>query len=122
MFITENERTGTCYFEFQYYKNNRSKSSKININRIKHWEKDSLLISNEDFDDFYELYENIFNCALLTNGNTGFDCFGPNYYDNETAEKLLQELKEVIDNKYNNLIIWLEKATNEYNGFYLLGL
>ena len=67
------------------------------------------------------MYSSIFDCALLANGKTGFDFYGPNYYNKENTEKILQKLK-VIDNKYNNLIIWLEKAVKEANGFYILGI
>lgn len=122
MFITEEDRIGTCYLEFQYCKKKKPiKSNKVNVGVIEYWKKDSLLISVEDFDVFDRLFADIFNCALLANGETGFDFFGPNYYDKETAKKIMKELKG-IDNKYNNLLIWLDKAAKEYNGFYILGI
>ena len=34
----------------------------------------------------------------------------------------LFELKKCIDKKYLNLIEWLEIATKNYNGFYILGI
>lgn len=122
MFITEEDRIGTCYLEFQYCKKkNPIKNNKVNVSVIEHWINDSLLISDEDFDGFFGFYSNIFDCALLANGETGFDFFGPNYYDKETTKKIMQELKG-IDNKYSNLLVWLDKAVKEYNGFYILGI
>lgn len=119
MFITAKERIGTCYLEFQYCKNNNPiKHKKININAIEHWKEDSLLITD---DNFYKLYSGVFDCALLGNGEIGFDFCGVNYYSKESTEKILQKLK-ATDNKNEVLIIWLEKAIKEANGFYILGI
>lgn len=123
MFITNKERIGTCYLEFHFCKNeNPIKFNKVDIDIIENWEEDSLLISDEDFNDFYKLYGNIFNCALFPNGEKGFFPYGINYYDKITSENILFELKRVIDKKYLNLIEWLENSIKEYNGFYILGI
>lgn len=123
MFITNKERIGTCYLEFQFCKNeNPIKFNKVDIDIIENWEEDSLLISDEDFNDFYKLYGNIFNCALFPNGEKVFFPYGINYYDKITSENILFELKSVIDKKYLNLIEWLENSIKEYNGFYILGI
>ncbi|MDE5983851.1 MAG: hypothetical protein K2H13_01175 [Eubacterium sp.] len=123
MFIEAKKRVGSCYFEFQYCKiDSPIKNNKVDVDIIQHWKYDSLLISDENFFVFYKLYADMFSCALLANGKISFDFYGPNYYDSETAEKLLKRLIGVIDDEYNNLILWLEKAVKECNGFYILGI
>ncbi len=121
MFITESERNGSCYFEFQFCKADRPlKDNCVDINAIDYWKNDSLLISDKNFDSFYGLYKDVFDCALLPNGKKGFDYFGVNYYNNETAEKMLQELEHI--NEYKPLILWLKVVMKKYNGFYILGI
>ena len=64
-FITEDKRVGSYHLEFQYCKtDNPIKNNKIDIDNIKHWEYDSLLINADEFNDFYKLYSDVFNCAL----------------------------------------------------------
>lgn len=123
MFITNKERIGTCYLEFQFCKNdNPIKLDKVNIDIIDNWEDDSLVISDEDFNEFYKFYGKHFECALFPNGKKGFFPYGINYYDKKTTEKILFELKSIIDKKYLNLIEWLEISIKKYNGFYILGI
>ena len=123
MFILNKERIGTCYFEFQFCKNKKPIIfNKIRTNIIDFWQEDSLFISDSDFKEFYELYGEIFECALLPNGKKGFFGYGINYYDKNTTEKILFELRKKTDDKCLNLIVWLENATHKYNGFYILGI
>ena len=123
MFITTKERKGTCYLEFQFCKiENPIKANKVDVDNIENWKDDSLLISDEDFDIFYKNYGKIFECALFPNGEKGFFPYGINYYDKTTAEEILIQLKKIISDKYYNLIPWLEKAANNYTGFYILGI
>lgn len=123
MFIATEERKGTCYLEFQYCKiDNPIKSNKVDVDNIENWKKDSLLIHDEDFNVFYKSYGKIFECALFPNGEKVFFPYGINYYDKATTEKILIELKKIISDKYYNLILWLEEAVNNYNGFYILGI
>lgn len=59
MFITSKERIGTCYLEFQFCKNDKPiKFGKVNVDLIVSWKENSLLISDDDFNDFYKLYGN----------------------------------------------------------------
>ena len=116
MFITTKERVGTCYLEFQFCKSEKAiKRNKLDINIIKHWQEDSLLISDKNFHIFYKLYGKIFNCALLPNNEKGFDSYGINYYDKKSSENIIFELKDIIDKEYLNLIIWLKEAIKKYN-------
>ena len=74
------------------------------------------------FNEFYKLYGKIFECALFPNGEIGFFPYEINYYDKNNSKKILFELKKCIDKKYLNLVEWLEIATKNYNGFYILGI
>lgn len=57
MFIKENERIGGCYLEFQFCKSDVPiKNNSVDIDVIEQWQSDSLLISDEDFGDFYKSY------------------------------------------------------------------
>lgn len=124
MFITVEEKVGTSYLEFQFCKRKKPIIPIFTLfDSIEYWKKDSVLISYEDWEDFYKFYGNIFNCASFPNGEKGFNSYGINHYDKKTAEKILLELNKVIDKeKYINLIFWLEDAVNKYNGFYILGI
>ena len=68
------------------------------------------------------MYGKIFECALFPNGKIGFFPYEINYYDKNNSKKILFELKKCIDKKYLNLVEWLEIATKNYNGFYILGI
>lgn len=122
MFITTDKRVGSCYLEFQFCKIDKPlKYSKVKVHKTEYWKKDSLLINYEDFEAFYKLHSDVFNCAQLPNGETGFDFFGINYYDSETTLKILNELKK-FGEKHKILLLWLQKAMDNYNGFYILGI
>lgn len=123
MFITFEEIIGTCYLEFQFCKMQEPTiNSKIDTNIITHWKKDSLFIKDEEFNNFNKVCGYLFNCALLHNGTKGFDSYGINYYDKKITKQIFLELKKTVDEKYVNLVYWLEKAMKKYNGFYILGI
>lgn len=123
MFVTNKEIIETCYLEFQFCKSDKPiKSGKVDVDIINNWQEDSLFIADDDFDKFYKLYGKIFECALFPNGKSGFFPYGINYYDKNNSEKILLKLKKTIDKKYLNLLEWLEIATKNYNGFYILGV
>lgn len=123
MFISVSETEGSCYLEFAFCRSCRpAPGGKMDMSIIYHWSDDSLVISWEDFGDFYEEYGDIFGCALLPNGETGFDCYCPNYYDREKTFGILSALRGKIDEKYFPLIPWLERAEADFEGFYILGV
>lgn len=123
MFITEKERDGSCYYEFQFCQaDNPVIKNKLNTDIIENWRSDSLLISDDDFENFYQSYSDNFNCAVLANGEIGFDFYAANYYDKKTAQMILNQIENRIDEKYYNLVSWLQKAVKESNGFYILGI
>ena len=81
MFITNKERIGTCYFEFQFCKNDKPiKSGKVDVDIIDNWKEDSLLVSDDDFNEFYKLYGKIIECSFFLNEKIGFFHVEINYY------------------------------------------
>ena len=124
MFITEDERKGTYYFEFHYCKyENPVCDGKTDWVIVEHWAEDSLLMKADDFDEFLEkYYKSILDVALLPNGDTGFDYCGVNYYDADKTVDFLKKAEILLEEKYSLLIPWLSKAVKRKIGFYILGL
>lgn len=123
MFITEKERRGTYYLEFQYCTSDMPvKGGKTDVRFVEPWKADSLLLDADAFDVFYPKYESIFNCALFPNGGTGFDYCGINYYSPEKTEWILELLTPAIAKEYAALLPWLREAVKRNRGFYILGL
>lgn len=124
MFISPGERKDSCYLEFQYCETNRPiVSGRVDIGNIGHWYENSILISDDDFTrDHNDFWGKYFECALLPNGETGFDLYGVNYYSREVAREIFDKLKSCTEEKYPPLLTWLEKACEYYNGFYILGI
>ena len=62
MFITNKERIGTCYFEFQFCKNDKPiKSGKVDVDIIDNWKWDSLLVLDDDLMNFINCMEKFLN-------------------------------------------------------------
>ena len=62
MFITNKERIGTCYLEFQFCKNDKPiKIVKVDIDIIDNWKEDSLLVSDDDLMNFINCMEKFLN-------------------------------------------------------------
>ena len=124
-FASQEERRsfgGSAFIEVQFCKLPKNTNVKkiVAINRINHWQNDSLYISDEE--TFYKEYCNIFNCGIYNNLQSGtFDMFGINYYDSTLIDSIIAKLQQDTPADYKILIEWLIKA-KEYNGFYILGL
>ena len=124
-FASQEERRsfgGSAFIEIQFCKLPKNTNVKkiVAINRINHWQNDSLYISDEE--TFYKEYCNIFNCGIYNNLQSGtFDMFGINYYDSTLIDSIIAKLQQDTPADYKILIEWLIKA-KEYNGFYILGL
>ncbi len=123
MFITEKERRGTYYLEFQLCTSEMPvKDGKTDLHIVEPWQADSLLLDADAFDVFYPKYESIFSCALFPNGGTGFDYCGINYYNPKKTKHILNRLSPVIAAEYSAILPWLRKAVRQNRGFYILGL
>lgn len=122
-FIYNHEREGSCYLEFQFCDTDKPlKNGRVVLEHIKHWRDDSLYMDWDDFGEFYRLYADVLNCAVLPNGERGFDSCGVNYYGAEETEKFLAEMSRGTDVRYSALVPWLTVAAKRSKGFYILGV
>lgn len=61
-FIYNDERDGSCYLEFQICRSdNPLKDGKVRCDNIGHWSDNSLYMDRDDFNEFYELYGDVFD-------------------------------------------------------------
>ncbi len=125
-FATQEERRrvgGTCFIEIQYCKFPAGTSVKQIVSvSIDHWYDDSLYISGDDENEFYDEYSSIFDCGIYNNLKTGtVDLYGINYYKPELIQPLIEKICKKEPADYKKLADWLDKA-KQYNGFYILGL
>lgn len=128
-FTTWENKTANPTFEFSYYKFNSSFSIKNNLKSLikkdyKIIENENLLyISEENFNDFIKKHP-YFDEITLKNGKKGkIDCFKmDNYYNKEQTKNILEKIKKDIPNHNKKIIKFLEKATKEFDGFYIHGI
>lgn len=122
-FIRNVERDGTCYLEFQFCETDKPlKDGKVRCEIIRHWSNDSLYMDWDDFGEFYELYGDLFDCAVFPNGERGCDSFGVNYYGKEETAKIVEGMSARPNEKYAALLPWLKTAEKRGKGFYILGV
>ena len=126
MFIkfTNNEERrkygGSAFVEFQFCKLRETTRIKKIVNKINHWQEDSLYVYVDYMDKFIESYGNVFNCGTYNNLKSGpIDIFGVNYYKKSQIVDMIDKLMEIDNNEV--LINWLKEAL-KYNGFYILGI
>lgn len=115
---------GTGFIELQYCKlKRRTKIKKIvSVNKIKHWQDDSLYIYVDDIDCFLSSYGAIFNCGTYNNSETGLiDVFDIKYYSLEQTEEMINLIEKEKPVDYQILLSWLDKVKDN-NGFYFLGI
>lgn len=123
-FVTNDKRTSTAYYEFQYCKAKRPIRNilgKEHFANLSFWKDDSLYLDMDYFDELIHFFP-IFLKVSSVNGYTNFNNYGPNYYSKEMIFKIIEEINRVTNGRDNILIKWLERAVNEYNGFYILGI
>ena len=119
-FITIKEKKGTGYFEFQYCKKELSIKNLINNNE--HWKEDSLFVDANSDLNFFENYGFCLYYINPQNQTNQFCEYGVNYYTKEQTKIILDKIEEVKPKDYEIIVAWLEKAINEYNGFYFMGI
>lgn len=123
-FVTNDKRTSTAYYEFQFCKLKkpiRNLFGKEHFANLSFWKDDSLCLDRDYFEDLTDFFP-IFLKVYSINGNTHFYKYGPNYYSKEMTLEIISEIKRLTNNKEIAFVKWLERAVNEYNGFYILGI
>lgn len=115
MFITFQDKHGSAYLEFQYYKED---SLNTIYKKIKYDKIDSLYVNANKVDHFADIYFDFLNPCKTHN----FDIYGVNYYTKEQAKTIYMLIKNANIEYSKNLLQWLEKSFTDYNGFYILGI
>jgi hypothetical protein len=113
---------GSAFIEIQFCRLPERSSIKsiVDVSSIKHWQDDSLYVSDEDV--FYQEYGHIFVCGTYNNLKTGpVDLNGINYYPASLTDTIIKRIRESKPADYTVLVDWLERA-KAYNGFYILGI
>lgn len=121
MFIPCSERNGSCYYEFQYCRKEWN-LKKILKKGFSFWEKNSLLIHINDDRRFFEIYGEYLKDPNSPDDIQELDPHGPNYYTKEHTFSIIEQIKKDKPEEYEYLIPWLQKAANDYNGFFFLGI
>lgn len=126
-FSSQEERRefgGSYFIEMQYCKfaEGTEIQKLVSVDAIEHWKNDSLYIYGDDVNTFMELYSDIFTGGIYNNGESGvIDTWGINYYLREYSHIIIEQIKKTKPLDYQLLLNWLDKS-NEYIGFYILGL
>ncbi len=127
MFKSQEERRnfgGSAFIEIQHCKLPESTKLEkiISVNVIPHWENDSLYVSGDDMNLFYEQYKNIITGGVYNNGKNGvMDLYGINFYSREKADLIIKGIEDEKPQEYEILLRWLKSGT-DYIGFYILGM
>ncbi len=131
MFITNRERElkkettdySTAFLEFQYCDAKENTSvKKITNRRIKNWKDDSIYVHFDDLETFCKEYESVFDCCIHPNGTNGLDVCGINYFNKVNTKHIIDTIAKSHPDNFEILILWLQKAYEEHNGFYILGI
>ena len=118
MFLTgkEIEGQGTGFIELQYCKRNLPRS--IALNKINHWEKDSLYIDVPcSLSIFLDQYFDIFKSV-----NKNLDVFSPEYFTLKQVTELRKRLLELTPIDYRILVQWLDVCIDKGYSMYFLGV
>ena len=127
MFRSQEERRsfgGSDFIEIQYCKLPQGSKLKkiVSVDEVSHWKNDSLYVSADDMNLFYECYGNIITGRGYNNGESGaMDLFGINFYSKEQAALIMKRIEDKKPPEYQILLRWLQSGIN-YIGFYILGL
>ncbi len=117
MFVTNNERIGSAYVEFQFCKKKKPYFCGKLVG-YKFWLEDSIFLHVDNFD--IDNSKNIY--PLLKQVNSKLNMYGPNYFDKEMTSILLHLIDNLDDNDFEVLKEFLKKAIEKYNGIYILGV
>lgn len=96
MFSSQQERRnfgGSDFIELQYCKLPQGLKIKeiVSVDKISNWKNDSLYVSGDDMNLFYESYSNIITGGIYNNGKSGgMDLLGINYYSQEQAALIME--------------------------------
>ena len=118
MFLTgkEIEGQGTGFIELQYCKRNLPRL--IALNKINHWEKESLYIDvpcalSIFLDQYFDIFKSV---------NKNLDVFSPEYFTLKQVRELRERLLELKPIDYRILVQWLDVCIDKGYSMYFLGV
>ena len=118
MFLTgkEIEGKGTGFIELQYCKRNLPRL--IALNKINHWEKESLYIDvpcalSIFLDQYFDIFKSV---------NKNLDVFSPEYFTLKQVRELRERLLELKPIDYRILVQWLDVCIDKGYSMYFLGV
>lgn len=117
MFVKNSDRESTAYFEFSYCKKKRLFVYALSHLPIR--KEDSLYVYLDDEEVFFENYGKYLESPYKRNG---FVYLGPNYYTKKQTQSIIELIKQDLPQEHEVLLQWLQKAVDEYEGFYFLGI
>ena len=115
---------GSAFVEFQFCKMPAKSNIKtiVSVEKIEHWQEDSLYVYLDDMEAFYKEYAKIFSGGTYNNMKTGvIDLYGINYYPPSLIDRICESIITAKPADCEALLQWLHKA-KQYNGFYILGI
>ena len=115
---------GSDFFEIQFCRLPKGTAVKkiVAIDSIRDWFNDSLYVRGDDNNIFWKEYNDIFDCGIYNNLETGkMDLHGINYYEPNLINCIISKLMKIKPMDYEKLVEWLNTA-KKYNGFYILGV
>lgn len=121
--FAEKNEGSSAYYEFQYCKRDLTVEQAVKPTTWSHWAEDSLLVH---MDGEHELFCNYIKPYMSAphapNGSRVYFYAGVNYYTREEATEMLDRLRIDRPVGCEALIPWLERAANEFYGFYIMGV
>lgn len=122
MFVSCSERQGSAYFEFQFYKK-ALPAQKAAKDYQRHWLEDSLYVHMDWQNTLMDHYLPYLRETYYPDGDLGEFCyFAPNYYSKSQTRAMVEKIRSDRPLEWETLLPWLERAANEYNGFFLQGI
>ena len=112
----EIEGQGTGFIELQYCKRNLPRL--IALNKINHWEKESLYIDvpcalSIFLDQYFDIFKSV---------NKNLDVFSPEYFTLKQVRELRERLLELKPIDYRILVQWLDVCIDKGYSMYFLGV
>lgn len=117
MFLRSYRLHGDSYIELQ-----KCERRFLRFLRVKREKSGSLFVKAEDFERFFEQYGGLLRCAKLPCGKLGFDAYGKNYYDAETAQTLSRVIERSCLDDHELVAKWLKSCRSKNIGFFVLGI
>ena len=72
MFITNKDRNGSAYIEFQYNDKDLKENKLLKVSNMTNFKSDSIYVYVDEIEKFLDIYEKYFNNGISPNGKNEF--------------------------------------------------